>query len=359
MVNVKNLYLVPLLLMASAFSNAQQIDVKIDQVDDFISGCVLRVNAEAITSNEVILMLNERLASQFTELVNTQDASVAQKEIVDIVVQFTTSRIQELLLYQHAYNDLNKGEQLDKQLDGMVSDYRNVYLGRLDNNRAIALEKVKNEKIDLDEIMNEYKKSQLIEFYKQATRDEAGKTTRMELLRYYEKHIDDEYTAQDAIQFQLCDIPTVENYELAKREIRKAKLLLNEGTPFDEIVKTYSKGFRKSYDGIWRPLAPESLQPLYQPIVKALDGKEDGYVSDLIEVDGHFFIAKLLSRTHAKVKDFSVAQHEIKQKFDKKAWEAYRSKTQKILYEEASFSEQALRVFAQRTTLEIYSRYKK
>jgi hypothetical protein len=324
----------------------------------FIGGFVLRVNAEAITSNEIIEMLNERLAQQLDTLVNTKNQREAQEGIVQMVLQYTTSRIQELLLYQHAYNDLNKGDKLDEQLDKEANRYRSDYLRNLDNNKAIALQKVKEQKIDLDDIVEEYKKGMLIDSYRQATRGEAGITTRLDLMRYYRKHLGDQYTEQDSIQFQLCDIPIGDDPGHAIKIAKAARSALKNGASFDKIVQQYSHGFRKSYDGIWRPLDPVALQPLYQPIVKALHERENGYISDVIESESHLFIAKLLSRTHASVKKFSNVQHEIRQNFDKKAWEAYRAKTSKVLYEEASISERALEVFAQRTTIEIYRRYK-
>jgi len=326
---------------------------------DYIGGFVLRVNAEAITSNEIIEMLNERLSSQMEKLVSTRSPKEAQQEIVQLVLQYTTSRIQELLLYQHAYNDLNKGDKLEEQLSKEADRYRNDYLRKLDKNKAIALQKIKEQGIDLDEIMEEYKKSMLIDSYRQATRGEAGITTRLDLLRYYRKHLDEQYTDQESIQFQLCDIRIGEDRDSAIATAKTARLSLENGTSFDKVVQLYSQGFRKSYDGIWRPLDPIALQPLYKPVVDVLEGQDDGYISDVIESEDHLFIAKLLNRTHASVKKFSKVQHEIRKNFDKKAWEAYREKTAKVLFEEASISDQALEVFAQRTTVELYRRYKK
>lgn len=350
-------------LMISPMLFAQSLEVTSGSgsfdAGNFIGGYVLRVNAEAITSNEVIEMLNELLASELDQTVNTKTREVAQKEIVKEVMQFTISRIQELLLYQHAYNELNKGGKLDDQLEKEAQKYRKDFLKRLDKNNAVALKKLKELNIDLDEKSERHIQGILIDSYRQSTRSEAGVTTRFKLYQYYRKHLEDQYTDHDSLQFQLCDMPFGDNKKGVRKKAHAAQTALDGGVTFDKVVQQYSQGFRKSYDGIWRPLDPTALQPLYQPIVKALDGQTVGYVSGIIESENHLFIAKLLSRTYASVKKFKNAQYEIRQRFEKKAWESYQAKTAKILYEEASISERALQSFAQRTTLEIYSRYKK
>ncbi|MFC1783529.1 peptidylprolyl isomerase, partial [Planctomycetota bacterium] len=97
---------------------------------------------------------------------------------------------------------------------------------------------------------------------------------------------------------------------------------IQEGVDFAEVVKEYSHGFRKSFDGLWQPLDPSSLQDQYQPVIAALATIDVGQVTGVIEGQDRYFIAKLIGREEAHITPFRQVQADIKQILDKK----YRDK---------------------------------
>jgi len=165
--------------------------------------------------------------------------------------------------------------------------------------------------------------------------------TRSAMVRYYKKHQHEKYYQKPKIQFQLIDIqarkflPTAtdrvapppsaesaakslpragalrEAMREAQEAAQKARQKLHNGSDFAAMVKEYSNGYRKIYDGLWRPIDPDAIQEQYQPLIQALEKVQVGQITEIIEAEERYFIAKLIDREQERTIPFSEAQSEI------------------------------------------------
>ena len=141
---------------------------------------------------------------------------------------------------------------------------------------------------------------------------------------------------------------------MAKAQAELAWRRIQADEDFTLLVREYSHGFRKRYDGIWGPYQPDSLQDQYQPVVKALQAIEVGKTTGIIEAENRFFLAKLLDRQNAGPIPFSEVQADIQQTIIQQRWQTYRNNLHQTLLEKATLGN--LELFTSRCTRELLQR---
>ncbi len=295
------------------------------------TGTVLRVNDDAITSTEVLAPLREDMRLWAAEMTQEQFFLNAQKAIYDS----TRISIRDLLLYQQAQRELQEDtnfemfarSETDKRKDEIVAQY--------DGSLARAQAEYARLGTSLDDQLEKYRRDLSVYYFQEVHLKTSRQITRRQMMQYYRAHLEDIYYQSPKVQFQLIDIQAekylpadmiltatehlrTEARALAAQAAQRALGKIQEGVDFAEVVKEYSHGFRKSFDGLWQPLDPSSLQDQYQPVIAALATIDVGQVTGVIEGQDRYFIAKLISREEAHITPFRQAQADIKQILDQK-----------------------------------------
>jgi len=297
-------------------------------VTEMMTGTVLRVNDDAVTSTQVLAPIREPLR-QLALSMSWQEFDSFTGDPKRAIAASVTDQVRDLLLYQHAQGELSRDANFEMMMDQEMADRKDTFLAQFEGSEARAQVELEKEGTRLEDLMENSRRDLVVLYYQQTVLKPSVGISRRQMMQYYRNHLQENYTQNSRIQFQLIDIqadkylPTgmansyseilwSEARALAEKAAREAGAKIQNGDDFAAIVQEYSHGFRKGYDGEWRPVDPESLQDQYQPVVEALGRIEVGQTTGVIESENRFFIAKLLDREGGGVTPFSEAQAEIK-----------------------------------------------
>jgi len=314
------------------------------------SGHVLPVNNDAVTSARII--------RQIRPLVSKWPADMNQEEFIKkahpLIMEHVMGQVYNLLLYQYAKRDLDKLDIPEDALKKITEERRKEIINKYGGSEARARAELEQKGTSIDEQLEEYNQQVVISSYQEKHYMPTLTITRTQLLQYYQSHLEDEFTTKPSIQFQLIDINREKFTEpkQATAAAQQALKKIKDGTAFDQVVQEFSQGFRKSQDGLWRPLDPDSVRPLYKPVIQALQKINPNDCTDIIESEDHLFIAKLIEYKKAQVIPFSQAQFQIKKEIGQQRWLNYRTKLTDELLKKSDMGN--LEEFIQNITLAAY-----
>jgi len=290
-------------------------------------GTVLQVNGDGVTSTDVINPVHEQLQTLALRLDRRQFLSPASR-VRELIAQSAAERVRSILLYQVARKQLEKNENFELAIETQMAERRKEFLALYDGSEARAREELAKVGVSIEDQFKELERFLIVNVYQETYIRPSLEVTRSAMMRYYKKHQHEKYYQKSKIQFQLIDIqtpkflpaqaalrPTPQQLAEARREAQevaqKARQKLHNGSDFAAVVKEYSNGYRKIYDGLWRPIDPEALQDQYQPLIQALENVQVGQITDIIKAEQRYFIAKLIERQNERMIPFSEAQAEI------------------------------------------------
>jgi len=290
-------------------------------------GTVLRVNGDGVTSTDVINPIREQLQGLAGRLDRREFLSDASR-VRELIAHSAAERVRSILLYQYARQQLEKNENFELAIETQMAERRKEFLALYDGSEARAREELGQYGITIEDQLKELERSLIVNVYQETYIRPSLEVTRSAMMRYYKKHQHEKYYQKSKIQFQLIDIqaskflpvqaalrPNQEQLAEAMREAReaaqKARQKLHNGSDFAAVVKEYSHGYRKIYDGLWREIDPEALQEQYQPLIQSLENVQVGQITDIIKADQRYFIGKLIERQNERMIPFSEAQTEI------------------------------------------------
>ncbi len=290
-------------------------------------GTVLRVNNDAVTSLEVINPVREQLQT-LAERLDRRDFLSDTSRARELISSSAADRVRNILLYQYAKKQLEKNENFEMAIETQMAERRKEFLALYDGSEARAREELAKYGISIEDQLQELERSLIVNVYQETYIMPTLEVTRSAMMQYYKKHQHEKYYQKPKIQFQLIDIqarkflpaqvaqrPTreqlAEAMHQAHQAAQKARQELRNNTDFAAVVKEYSDGYRKIYDGLWRPIDPEAIQEQYQPLIQALENVPVGQITDIIEAEERYFIAKLIDREPERTIPFSEAQTDI------------------------------------------------
>ncbi|MCF7957237.1 MAG: peptidyl-prolyl cis-trans isomerase [Phycisphaerae bacterium] len=325
------------------------------------TGVVLAVNGGALASSQVISVIHDKLREHAA--VKSQDQFV--RATFSMVQEATMGKLYNLLLYQQAKKDLKKMGIDQDALDKAMKGQRKEFLVRYKANEAVAQAELAKIGSSLKEQLEQIERNMIIASYRDTFFASSTVITRSQMLRYYRKNLKAVFTQAASIQFQLIDIEVNKcaSAEEAKKQAEAALNALKEGMSFDEVVKTYSHGFRKEQNGLWQPYQPDDIHPQYKSVVSALADVKKGEITGIIESDGsdgrkgpRFFIAKLIDRKEDSITPFSQAQFQIGKTLREESWDKYSNRLVKELMGKATMGD--LDLFIGNTVLVAYNQLK-
>lgn len=322
------------------------------QLTTIQTGMVLSVNDDAITSTWIIARLREKLENTPPE----KDLQRFVQKNLPLVSELVTGEVYNLLLYQYAQRGLDKMNIPEEAIQKILDDKKNEIISKYDGSELRMRAELAEEGTTIEELLARHKKEVVIAGYQEMHFYPTLTITRSQMLRYYRTHLRGKFCTKPTIRFQLIDIrkdnkvfsQPQQAYQSASQALRKIK----EGIDFAEVVGEYSHGFRKSHDGLWRPIDPDSVREQYQPVIEVLKKIKPGDTTGIIQTDDHLFIARLIEYKQAAVTPFSAAQTEIRNILRRQRWLKYQQKLGSELLKKSAVGD--MEQFIKNTTIAAY-----
>jgi len=296
-------------------------------------GFVLAVNGETITSNQVILPILDELKS-FARI-STLDQF--KKEVGPEIEQIVNGKISDILLYKQAKKQA--GDNIDEALEKAVDSEVRRYIISFEGDSAKAEQTLKNRGFDWVSFREFQKKIILTQSYISQKMPEKKPIPHSEMLEYYDRIKDKNYTTPSKLVFRLIDIqpervniigPTIKTKQQQAKELAQALFVkLKNGEDFAELATQYSH-HKAASGGLWKPVHPDALAEPYDILARRAENMQPGQFTEPIETDGHFFIMKLEEKIAHSVAPFEEVQKEIEAEIylerNRKALEEFENK---------------------------------
>ena len=125
------------------------------------------------------------------------------------------------------------------------------------------------------------------------------------------------------IEFSLIDIepeklkifdPNKNKVEIAKKLADKLLTQIKAGEDFGKLALAHSHGHRREFEGLWKPINPDSLAKPYDILAAEAEKTELGQIAGPIETEGHIFIMKLQDKHSKTYEPFEKVQIQVEQK---------------------------------------------
>lgn len=313
-------------------------------------GTVLRVNNDAITSAQIIRIIQEPLTERAQSLSEDDFVRTAQP----LIQQATMTEMYALLVYQKALSEIQQIDNADAVIQQALDNVRRNILREHGGSEARAQAELAQQGTSIQEQLDIVEREMVINAYRDAHLGASLDFTRSQLLQYYRTHIED-YQQPAVLTFALVDIQ-VDHFlpsdnttpdpqqqdqarQLALQSAQEALQQINQGTEFAEVARQYSNGFRAPLGGLWRPVDPAALTSQYQPIVQHLTNLAPGQHTDIITGTDRFFIAQLIEYQPAQVTPFAQAQFSIIETLKQQRWQRYSQDLSRELLTEATLGD--------------------
>jgi parvulin-like peptidyl-prolyl isomerase len=281
-------------------------------------GFVLTAGSETISSKEII----DPLSEYFRKLAQDSDFSTFQIQARPQVEHYVISRISNTLLYQQAKSETD--EKVDEQLGRAVDTEIRKFLGDFGGDFAKAEDALKKDGFTGWQDFREFQKKLILsQSYLANKMPQEKSITYSELMSYYNRVKQQLYMKPAIISFQLIDIQPA---KMTPSDPNKTKLQaatelaysllgrLREGEDFGRLAKQYSTGPWADFNGVWKPVHPDSLAAPYDILGKQSEKIEPNQILGPITASEHIFIMKLLQKETETTEPFEKAQPEIKKR---------------------------------------------
>jgi len=279
-------------------------------------GLVLSMDSSAITSDEIIEPVQERIE----ELAKKNDYDKFKTDARPMLSSMLVQKVADIKLYEKAKAALPEG--IDQEIiDKIVEEEVQKFISRCGGNYADAEKVLKKMGTNWRDFYKQQKRAILVQsFISEELKDEKP-ITHSELLAYYDQIKDQYYAQKGQLTFRVIDIENIKLYSSSDPNAnleQKAQNLaaelserIKKGEDFNEIAKKYSTDYTAQNGGLWKPVVPGSLAKPYDIIEKTAENMNAGQVSEPLASGGHIFIVKLESKTAAVGKPFEEVQGEV------------------------------------------------
>ncbi|MHC4754899.1 MAG: peptidylprolyl isomerase, partial [Planctomycetota bacterium] len=280
-------------------------------------GYVLSVQGEAITSEEIINPVIENMRSYARSTTLVDFKRQAHSDIRRIV----SNKVSNILLYKEAQKEA--GDNVSDALEKAVEAEVRKFIQDHDGDTAKAEQKLKEDGMTWESFKEYQNRLILTQSYIQKMLPKEQPVTHSDLVEYYNRIKETEYTTPASIKFQLIDIQPekLEVNDAGGSQLDRAREIagdlikrLNAGEDFGDLARQYSHGHRAIFGGEWQKIQPDSLAKPYDILAEEAQKTPVGQITDPIETGDHIFIMKVLQKQLASVQPFESVQKEIENK---------------------------------------------
>ena len=279
-------------------------------------GLVLSVDSTAITSKELIAIVEPQLA----EIAAKGDYETFKTEAKTLLGHLLMQKITDIKLYTKAKAALPEGvdeETINKIVEQEVQRFVASYGG----NYATVEQMFKKMGTNWKDFREQQKRAILIQSFLSDEVKIDKPITHSELLEHYNSIKGQFYTKEASMQFRVIDLeidrfadandPNVSEERLALAKANEIAEKIKSDANFAELAKEFSNDEKAAAGGLWESVRPGSLVEPYDAIEKAAANLTAGQVSEPTVAEGHIFIVKLENRQLASCEPFEKVQHEV------------------------------------------------
>ncbi|MDY6914269.1 MAG: peptidyl-prolyl cis-trans isomerase [Planctomycetota bacterium] len=284
---------------------------------EVIAASVLQVNDRFITVEEIL----HKLRGDLSKLGAKSPENVFRHRAQEVIGRKVRDEIGELLVLAEASKRLT--EPQNKWIDNEVAQTRRELLAEAGGSRSRLDEMLGREGTNLDKLLQEHRQQLKIKTYLRTKFISAVTVNRRMLWNYYRRHRS-EFSSPKHVQMQIIAVPfatflpagaavtELERRAAAERageQIKQAANAIAAGEEFGEVAKRLSRGIKADRGGVWPMMAAGSFRET--KVEQAAFELAQGQVSDVIETDTGYYIAKAKAIQPGQVVSFEQAQVKI------------------------------------------------
>lgn len=284
-------------------------------------GMTLSIGSETLTADEILSI--PQLEEALAPLAKRGNLTLYESQALGWVRGAIRSKVADMLLYEEARK--KAPENVNDLLDAAVKKEVERFVASYDNNLALAEQELKKMGMDWRTFQDFEKKMIMTQSYISSTMEDEKKFTRPELMAYYDKIKEEQFSKPGKVQFQLIELdPDKLNPDLfhggetadqaAERMAGEIINRFNEGQDFGELARQYSTGPLASLGGMWAPVTidSDSLAEPYDILETKVQKMTPGSIQGPINAGDRLFIVRLESVTPAVSKSFEEVQDMLK-----------------------------------------------
>jgi parvulin-like peptidyl-prolyl isomerase len=302
-----------------------------DDTAIYNSKVAAQVNGAPILNGDVLDRYSGYLISVREDM---QKKRVPPEEYVKLREAFVqrdlNSHIQRRLLVESMRTSLKPDQikALNGHLDGLFEKEIEKLKRELKVSTRTELELELNKKgTTLQNVKDSFATERMAMEYVAIKMDRAEHIDRMDLLAYYQAHLED-YAIPTKVEWEQIQISFADGNSKAKAHERMTEALqeLAKGVPFDTVAKKYSDGPSAKRGGVWEPMEAGSLADT--KLEKLLFEMPIGKLSSIYEGPTELQVVRVKSRQEAGRTPFGDVQDDIRQKLE---LEQNRKRSMKLL----------------------------
>jgi hypothetical protein len=300
------------------------VDPTRTDLPDPSGGVVLSVGGDVVTAEEIISM--EELKKYLSSLAKATDFKQFRNKAGGAISQAVLNKTVDLLLYQMARK--KAPDTIDEALDTAAESEVNRFVANYSNNYAMALKEIKRRGlVDWEGFRTFQKRMLLTQSFMAEEMKDPRPISREEMLTYYKKVRDEQFSWEGGFEFSLIDIRTEnllaeqvkegETKDAAVKRIgQEAMSLYEKGSDFGELAKKYSHGVYRAKGGKWGMVGFGALVKPYDVLEKYAKSIKAGQVVGPIAVDGRVFVMRIDSVRFKGAAPFSDVEAQIKESIE-------------------------------------------
>lgn len=264
-----------------------------------LGGVVAEVNNRPIYANQVLREIIAPLSARAKDLDANQFHDVAYHLIDQQIHRLANNELET------AVADRNLDEK-DKDLARMAAArWRQRQITECGGSLEIAKRKWAADGYDFEERVDQEYRTILVQLYYSRKVWPRVQVTADEIRRYYNQHINDQFTVKDEVRFRLIkvDVKRTGSREAALNKIKDLRARANRGEDFAEMAGTVNDDkYLMSQHGDVGWVQRDSY--INSDVEKAAWNLQPGQVSDIIDTGTAFYIAKVEERKLGRIEPF-------------------------------------------------------
>ncbi len=285
-----------------------------------VAQSLVQVNDTFVTVDDILvgarLKFAELPAGISEETFRKQAKAIVQEEIRDQEV--------DLLVSAESAGKLTDAQK--EEVDKEMADAERAMIAKAGGSRVHLEQLVLAEGLTLEKMLKEHRRRIESQILVQAKIMPAIMVNRRLLWDYYKAH-KEEFSTPKKVRMQTLTVryrkflpegsqdPTSDEIARAKKRaadvMDQARADLKAGKPFEVVAKKYSQDSRAEDGGLW-PLMPAGSFAVVK-VEEAAFAKNEGDVSDVIEIDGNLYLVKVAKVQPGEGQSFEDAQDKIEQ----------------------------------------------
>jgi parvulin-like peptidyl-prolyl isomerase len=285
-----------------------------------VAQSVVQVNTTFVTVDDILVGARLR----FAELPQGISEETFRKQAKPIVQEEIRDQENELLVSGEAAGKLTDAQK--EEVDKEMAEAERAMVTKAGGSKVHLEQLVLMEGVTLEKILKEHRRRIESQVFVQAKIMPFIMVNRRLLWDYYQAH-KDEFSTPKKVQMQTITVryrkflpegsqdPTSDEIAQAKKhaaqQMDQARADLKAGKPFADVAKKYSQDSHADEGGLW-PLMPAESFAVAKVETAAFE-KNEGGLSDVIEVDGNLYLVKAAKVQPGEATSFEDAQDKIEQ----------------------------------------------